>query len=46
MERGETDVGHFLFAEHEALIEQAIVSFWDISSGYRGCGCAPGQGKT
>jgi hypothetical protein len=36
MERGETDVGHFLFAKHEALIGQGIVRLRDIGSGNRG----------
>jgi hypothetical protein len=46
MERGETDVGHFLIAKNEALIGRDVVRFRDISSGYRGCGCAPRQRKT
>jgi hypothetical protein len=46
MERGETDVGHFLFAENEALIGQGIVRLGDIGSGHRGCRCAPRQRKT
>jgi len=37
MERGETDVGHFLFAKNKALIGQGIVRLRDISSGHRGC---------
>ena len=39
MERGETDVGHFLFAKNEALIGRGIVSLRDTGSGHRGCGC-------
>src|SRR5262249_43798187 len=46
MERGETDVGHFLFAKNEALIGRGIVGLRDISSWRRGCGCASHQGKT
>jgi hypothetical protein len=37
MERGETDVGHFLFAKNEALIGRDIVRLRDISSGHGGC---------
>jgi len=37
MERGETDVGHFLFAKNEALIGRDVVSSRDISRGYRVC---------
>jgi len=43
IERGETDVGHFLFAKDEALIGRDAVRLRDITSGYRGCGCAPRQ---
>jgi hypothetical protein len=39
MERGETDVGHFLFAKNEALIGPVIVGLRDIGSGHRGRGC-------
>jgi hypothetical protein len=46
MERGETDVGHFLFAKNEAMIGRGIVRLWDISSGHRGCRCATHQRKT
>jgi hypothetical protein len=46
IKRGETDVGHFLFAKNEALIGRDVVRLRDISSGYRGCGCAPRQRKT
>src|ERR1700730_15619066 len=46
MERRETDVVHFLFAKNESLIGRDVVRFRDISSGYRGCGCAPRQRKT
>jgi hypothetical protein len=45
MERGETDVGHFLFAKNEALIGRGIVRLWDTGSGDRGCGCTPRQRK-
>jgi hypothetical protein len=45
MERGETDVRHFLFAKNEALIGRGIVGLRDISSGHRGCGCATDQRK-
>ena len=41
MERGETDVGHFLFAKNEALIGRDVVILREISSGYRVRGCAP-----
>lgn len=40
MERGETDVGHFLFPKNEVLIGRGIVRLRDISRGHRGCGCA------
>jgi hypothetical protein len=43
MERGEADVGHFLFAKNEALIGRGVVRLRDISSGHRGCGCATHQ---
>jgi hypothetical protein len=46
MERGETDVGHFLFVENEALVGRGIVRLRDISSRHPGCGCAPHQRKT
>ena len=46
MESGETDVGHFLFAEDEALIGRGIVGLRDISSGHRRSGCATHQRKT
>jgi hypothetical protein len=46
MERGETDVGHFLIAKNEALIGRDVARFRNISSGYRGRGCAPRQRKT
>ena len=46
IERGEADVGHFLFAENEAVIGQAIVGLRDIAGLHRRCGCATGQGKT
>jgi hypothetical protein len=46
MERGETDVGHFLFAKNEALIGRVIVGLRDMSGGQRGRGCAAHQRKT
>jgi hypothetical protein len=46
MERGETDVGHFLFAKNEALIRRGIIRLRDTSSGHRGCGCTTDQRKT
>jgi hypothetical protein len=46
MERGETDVGHFLFAKDEALIGRGIVRLRDTGSGHRGCGCTTHQRKT
>ncbi|OAF12106.1 hypothetical protein AXW67_21230 [Bradyrhizobium neotropicale] len=46
MERGETDVGHFLFAKKEALIGRGIIRLRDTSSGHRGCGCTTHQRKT
>jgi hypothetical protein len=35
VERRESDVGHFLFTENEALIGQGIVKLGDIGSGNR-----------
>jgi hypothetical protein len=46
MERGETDVLHFLFAKNEALIGRGIVRLRDISSGHRGSRCTTEQRKT
>jgi hypothetical protein len=46
MERGETDVGHFLFAKNEALIGRGIVRWRDTGSGHRGCRCTTHQRKT
>ena len=46
IERGETDVGHFLFAKNEALIGRGIVRLRDTGSGHRGCGCTIHQRKT
>ena len=46
MERGETDVLHFLFAKDEALIGRGIIRLRDISSGHRGSRCATEQRKT
>src|SRR5262249_19695365 len=37
IERGETDVDHFLFAKKEALIGRRIVRLGDTGSGHRGC---------
>src|SRR6516165_291403 len=45
MERGETDVLHFLFAKDEALIGRGV-RLRDISSGHRGSRCTPEQRKT
>jgi hypothetical protein len=46
MERGETDVLHFLFAKNEALIGRGIVRLRNTGSGHRGCGCTTHQRKT
>jgi hypothetical protein len=46
IERGETDVGHFLFAKDEAQVGRVVVSLRDIGRGRRGCGCATCQRKT
>jgi hypothetical protein len=46
IERGETDVGHFLFAKNEALIGRDVVRCRKISSGYRVRGCAAAQRKS
>ena len=46
IERGETDVGHFLFAKNEALIGRDVVRLREISSGYRVRGCAAAQRKS
>jgi hypothetical protein len=46
VERGETDVGHFLFAKNEALIGRGIVGLWDVGTAHRGCGRATHQGNT
>jgi len=46
MERGETDVGHFLFAKNEALIGRDVVRLREISSRHRVRGCAPRQRET
>jgi hypothetical protein len=43
IKRGETDVGHFLFAKDEALIGRDVVGLREIGRGHRGCGCAPRQ---
>jgi hypothetical protein len=46
IKRGETDVGHFLFAQDEALIGRVSVRLRDIRSGRRRCGCITHQRKT
>jgi len=46
MERGEAHVGHFLFAENEAVIGRGVVRLRDTRSGHRGCGSAAHQRKT
>jgi hypothetical protein len=46
VERGEADVGHFLFAENEAMVGQALVGLRDIGSRHRRGGCATDQRKT
>jgi hypothetical protein len=46
IERGETDVAHFLVAKNEALIGRGIVRLRDAGSGHRGCGCTTHQRKT
>src|SRR6516164_10351639 len=46
MERGESDVLHFLFAKNEALIGRGIVRLRDIGSGHRGSRCTTEQRKT
>lgn len=43
MERRESNVGHFLFAENETLIGRGVVSLRDIGTGQGGCGCATDQ---
>ena len=46
IERGEVDVGHFRFAENEAMVRQAVVGLRDIGARHRRCGCAAGQRET
>jgi len=46
VKRGEADVGHFLFAQNEAMIGQALVGLRDIGNRHRRCGCATDQRKT
>jgi hypothetical protein len=46
MERGEADVGHFLFAKNEALIGRDVLRLREISRGYRVRRCAPPQRKS
>jgi hypothetical protein len=45
IERGETDVGHFLFAKDEALVGRVVVGLREIGSGHGGCGCVTRQRK-
>jgi hypothetical protein len=46
MEGGETDVGHFLFTQHEALIGRETVSLRDVGNRHRGRRGTPRQRKT
>jgi hypothetical protein len=46
IERGETDVDHFLVAKNEALIGRGIARLRDTDSGHRGRGCTTRQRKT
>jgi hypothetical protein len=46
MERGQADIGHFLFAKNEALIWRGIVRLRDTGGGHRGCRCTTHQRKT
>ena len=46
IERGEVEVGHFLFAENEAMVGQAVVGLRDIGAWRRRCGGATGQRET
>jgi hypothetical protein len=46
MKCGQADVGHFLFAENEALICRGVVGVRAIDSRHRGCGCTIRQRKT
>ena len=46
IERGETDVGHFLFAKNEALIGRDVVGLREIRRGDRIRGCAAPQRKS
>jgi hypothetical protein len=45
IERGETDVGHLLFAKNETLIGHGIAGLRDVGRWRRGRGCAPDQRK-
>ena len=45
MERGQTDVGYFLFVENEALFRRGGIGLRDIAGAHRGCECASRQGK-
>lgn len=46
IERSKADVGHFLLAENEAMVGEAIVGLRDIGTRHRRCGCAAHQRKT
>lgn len=46
VERGETDVGHFLFAKDQALIGRGIVGLRQSGTRHAGCGGAACQRKT
>jgi hypothetical protein len=46
MEGGQTDVGHFLFAENEALIGRSSIGWLDIGSRQCRRRCATHQRKT
>jgi hypothetical protein len=46
IERGETDVVHFLFAKDQARIGRGIVRLQDTKSWHRGRGCTIRQRKT
>jgi hypothetical protein len=45
MERGETDIGHFLFAKDKASIGRRVLGLRSIGSGDGGCGCAAHERK-
>ena len=46
IERGKTDVRHFLFAENETLVRRDIVGLREVGAGQCGSGCASHQRKT